>query len=138
MSESRLIYCCSCSTDVDARLTDGLEVYPHRKDLHKLPFWKCDTCRNHVGCHHKTASPTNPLGVIPNAEIKKARMHLHALIDPAWQSGSFKRGALYAKITNKLGYQYHTAEIRSVDEARKIYKIAKEIIELAPITRPEE
>lgn len=62
---NRAIFCCCCENDVHARLTDGREIYPHRHDLYSLPFWRCDGCGNHVGCHHKTKDRTRPLGVIP-------------------------------------------------------------------------
>lgn len=65
------IFCCGCGVDVQARLTDVAEIYPHRDDLHSLPFWRCDACGNSVGCHHKTQNPTRPLGCIPTNEIKK-------------------------------------------------------------------
>lgn len=121
------IYCCGCKIDAQARLTDGREIYPHREDLSDLPFWKCDTCKNHVGCHHKTKDRTKPLGNIPTKELKNARQHIHRILDPLWKSGRFKRGQIYAKISNSIGYEYHTAEIKTVDEARKIYKIIKEL-----------
>lgn len=121
------IYCCSCEKEVDARLTDGSEIYPHRKDLYKLPFWKCDNCGNYVGCHHKTKDRTRPLGVIPSKEIKGARKHIHALLDPIWKSGKIKRKELYKKLSDNLGYEYHTAEIKDIEEARKIYKLIKNL-----------
>lgn len=121
------VYCTGCKARVDARLTDGREVYPHRKDLYKLPFWKCDKCENFVGCHHKTRNKTKPLGVIPTKEIKKARQFIHARLDPMWKSGRKKRGAIYAELTKRMGKQYHTAEIQSIEEARKIYKHLIEI-----------
>lgn len=122
------IWCCACGKDVDARLTNGAEVYPHRPDLADIPRWRCDDCGNHVGTHHKTKTPTKPLGNIPSAEIKKARIKIHQLIDPVWQSGRMKRSTLYASMSKQLGYKYHTGEIRTVEEARKIYRIASEII----------
>jgi hypothetical protein len=73
--EVRDIYCCGCESAVQARLTDGREIYPHRPDLADLPFWKCDGCGNHVGCHHKTNDRTRPLGNIPTPEIRIARKH---------------------------------------------------------------
>lgn len=76
------IYCCGCEKKVPARLTDGAEIYPHRHDLSGLPFWKCDTCGNFVGCHHKTKNRTRPLGCIPTPEIKEARKRIHSLLDP--------------------------------------------------------
>ena len=33
---------------------------------------------------------------------------------------------LYAKLTADLGYTYHTAELRSVEEARKVWKVVNE------------
>jgi len=121
-----IIYCCGCCENVEPRLTDGAEIYPHRKDLKALPFWKCDKCGNYVGCHHKTKNRTQPLGCIPTPEIKKARQHIHALLDPIWKSGKMKRKELYGELTKRLGWSYHTAKIRSVEEAREVYKIARE------------
>lgn len=128
MSEERRdIFCCGCQKDVPARLTDGVEIYPHRPDLAELPFWRCDACGNFVGCHHKTKDRTRPLGVISTPEIKNARQHIHRILDPLWKSKRWNRGALYAEIGKRLGYEYHTAEIKSVEEAREIYKIVKEL-----------
>jgi len=111
-------------------LTNGCEIYPHRQDLESLPFWKCDGCKNHVGCHHKTSSPTRPLGVIATKEIKGARRHIHTLIDPIWKSKRMTRGKLYREIARRLGVaEYHTGELKSMDEARRVYKIGIEIKE---------
>lgn len=119
------IYCCACNRDIEARLTDGAEVYPHRKDLAGLPFWKCDACGNYVGCHHKTKNRTQPLGVIATPEIKKARQHIHAVLDPIWKSGKMKRASIYKRISDEIGWQYHTANIRTIEEARKVYAIVR-------------
>ena len=117
----RMIRCCGCDGEkVEARLTDGSEIYPHRKDLYSLPFWKCDACGNFVGCHHKTKNRTQPLGCIPTPELKNARKHIHKLLDPIWESGKMKRKDIYAKISERVGWKYHTAQIRSVEEAREI------------------
>ncbi len=35
------------------------------------------------------------------------------------------REELYKKLSDELGYKYHTAGIRSIDEARQIYRIAR-------------
>lgn len=122
------IYCTGCQKDVQARLTDGKEIYGHRPDLHDLPFWKCDTCKNFVGCHHKSTERTKPLGCIPTKEIKKARQEIHKILDPLWKKKLIKRGKLYRKIGVALGIQdYHTAEIRSVEEARQVYRVILDI-----------
>lgn len=122
---SRVIFCCGCSRDVEARLTDGASVYPHRPDLAALPFWRCDACGNYVGCHHKTTDCTRPLGIIPTPEIRNARKHIHTILDPLWKSGRLRRGDLYARLSAHLGYEYHTAEIRTIEEARRIYAFVR-------------
>jgi hypothetical protein len=121
------LWCCSCAEFVQARLTDGAEVYPHRKDLSSLPFWRCDGCKNWVGCHHKTKDRTRPLGNIPSPELKKARKQIHALIDPLWKSKRIKRSDLYMRMSKKIGWNYHTASLRTIDEARKAYRAGMEI-----------
>ena len=121
------IYCCGCQEKVKARLTNGEEIYPHRGDLYSLPFWKCDECGNHVGCHHKNNS-TKPLGCIPTKKLKDARMYIHSILDPIWKSGKLSRKELYHKISQKLGYEYHTAQIKSIQESKEVQKIIKALI----------
>lgn len=120
----KTLYCCGCEKDVEPRLTSGKEIYPHRSDLHLLPFWRCDACGNFVGCHHKTKNRTAPLGCIPTPELKDARKKLHALIDPIWKSGRMSRRELYAAISKEVGWDYHTAKTRTIEEARAAYRAA--------------
>lgn len=127
---TRSIYCCACTRDVDARLTDGAEVYPstNSKDFAKLPFWICDSCGNFVGCHHKSSMPIEPLGSIPTPRLKLARQHIHAILDPIWKSGTMDRTALYLKVGNLLGYPYHTGEIRTIEEAERVYRVVLRLL----------
>lgn len=122
------IFCCECASEVTARLTDGREIYPHRPDLATLPFWKCLKCSNYVGCCYKTADRTRPLGCIPNATIRNARQHIHKLIDPVWKSGRITREVIYQHLSEMMGSEYHTANIRTIEEARAVYRIAKNFI----------
>lgn len=124
---TKSIYCCACDKDVDARLTDGEEIYNHRKDLKGLPFWKCDACKNYVGCHHKTPDRTRPLGNIPTKELRSERQRIHKILDPIWKEGKMERKQVYGLISKKLEYPFHTSEIKTVEEARKIYAIVQEI-----------
>ena len=110
-------------------MTDGEEIYPHRNDLASLPFWKCDACNNFVGCHHKTEDRTRPLGCIPTPDIKNARKHIHGILDPLWKSGKISRKAIYKLLSDEFGRKYHTANIRSIEEARQVYKSIKSIEE---------
>lgn len=110
----RTIYCVGCSREVEARLTNGGEIYPHRPDLASLPFWKCDKCDNYVGCHHKSSEPTKPKGIIPTKEVRGYRFKLHRLIDPMWQKTNNPkqmRRKLYAMMSTELGYTYHTGDV---------------------------
>jgi hypothetical protein len=122
-----IIYCTGCSRDVDARLTDGKERYPHRKDLYDIPFWRCDACGNYVGCHYKTKESTRPLGCIATPEILDARKRLHRLLDPLWKNGKINRKEAYKYVSDRLGYQYHNGEIKTLEEARNIYRIVAEL-----------
>lgn len=122
------IFCCGCTKEIRPRLTDGSEIYPHRKDLRSLPFWKCDACGNYVGCHHKTKNRTRPLGCIPTPELKNARKHIHVLLDPIWKSGKMDRKEIYAEISTRIGREFHTAHIRTIEDARNIYRIIKEFV----------
>ena len=123
------ITCCGCGgKKVDARLTDGIEIYPHREDLYDLPFWKCDDCGNFVGCHHKTSNRTKPLGCIATKEVKAKRIGIHQIIDPLWQSGKHKRNCIYGWLSDKLGYRYHTANVRSLEEVAQVKALLSKFI----------
>jgi hypothetical protein len=121
------IYCTGCECDVQARLTNGRERYPHRSDLADIPFWRCDGCGNYVGCHYKTKTPTKPMGCIATPELLDARKKIHALLDPLWKSGKIKRGQAYAYVAKELGHEYHTGEIRTMEEARLTYQIVGQL-----------
>lgn len=129
------LWCCACKKEVEPHLEWGSDIYPHRPDLAGRPFWQCHECMNFVGCHWKTKSPTRPLGCIPTPELKNARRHIHELIDPLWQSGRIGRKRLYGELTELIGRQYHTADLRTIDEARLVYRKAKEIARRLDATR---
>lgn len=115
------IYCCACGEYVDAFLITGKTAYPHRPDLFELHFWQCPYCENFVGCHPRWGrGEFIPLGCIATQEIKRARMELHAILDPIWKSGRVRRKKIYAKISEYLGYEYHTAQTRSIAEIEKV------------------
>lgn len=117
------IYCCNCQDEVECRLTNGKEVYPHREDLWDKPFWKHDVCKGHVGCHHKTNNPTAPLGYIPTQEIKNYRRRIHLTIDHIWSNAKDPkkmRKLIYKDISSFIGREFHNAKIKSNEEGMKI------------------
>lgn len=129
-TSTKSIFCCECQNQTQARLTNGKEIYPHRPDLYLKNIWICERCKNYVGCHDKSKKPTQELGFIAGKEMKKARQHIHALLDPMWQGNKDKsmRGRIYNIIAGQLGKkEYHTAKIKTIEEARKVWKILKEM-----------
>lgn len=122
------IFCVECQKDVEPRLTTGSIVYPRSPQLSRDKFWQCRSCKNFIGCHKNARkNKLKPLGVIANQELKGARIKIHELIDPIWRNEKMKRGEVYAVISNELGYTYHTGELRSIEEARRVWKIAAEL-----------
>lgn len=130
------LWCCGCDAYVDAELVFGDKIYPHRPDLYKLAFYQCPCCRNYVGTHkqwgpgefHGRKHNIRALGCIPTPELKNARHHIHKILDPLWQgkrSGTRKR--LYKRLSDALGYEYHTANTKSIDECRKVYRLILDI-----------
>lgn len=118
------LYCCGCEKQVVPTLVSGDEVYKGREDLKHKKLWKCDFCGNYVGCHkYKQEEHPRPLGCIPTAEIRKARMHIHEKLDPMWQSKKLTRRQVYAMLSERLGYTYHTGTLVSIDECRRVYRI---------------
>lgn len=115
-----MIYCCVCEREAECELIYGKVIYPHRKDLYKVRFWRCSTCGGFVGCHHRSSTPTKPLGCIPTKEIKEIRIQIHSSLDHLWRNCGWSRSKLYSKISAFVGHEFHTAEIRSVDEGNKV------------------
>lgn len=132
------LWCCGCNKYVEAELCGGDRIYPHRPDLYNLWFYQCPHCKNYVGTHKKWGMGTNgrkhnirALGCIPTPELKKARHKIHEILDPLWQgnkpSGTRKR--IYKRLSNALGYEYHTGNTRTIEECRTVYRLVKKIAE---------
>ena len=77
-------------------------------------------CPLRMKCYRFTAVPT--------PELMRARNHIHRILDPLWQGkrpGTRKR--LYKRISEILGYEYHTANTLTINECRKVYGIIKDM-----------
>lgn len=120
------IYCCECKKKIIAVQKTGKDKYPHRKDLYGLQFWECPNCFNFVGCH-KNSKTNQPLGNIAGKKLKQARMYIHKILDPLWKNRQYKRRELYNILSKKLNWKYHTSRIKTIEEARIIYKYIQEI-----------
>jgi hypothetical protein len=68
-----------------------------------------------------------------NARDYGSAEHIHPILDPLWKRTKWKpkakgqRRKIYAEISKRIGKEYHTGEIASVEEAREVYKIVREI-----------
>lgn len=91
-----------------AYLASGAHVYPHRPDLRRLPFWRCDPCDAHVGCHPDT---THPMGSLANAELRAKRRAAHASFDPIWQTGLLSRGKAYQWLRREMRLSFEDCHI---------------------------
>lgn len=67
----------------------GDVIYPHRRDLFSLRFWRCP-CGAYVGCHKNTND--QPKGRPAKSETHKARIAAHASFDPIWKAKSEATG----------------------------------------------
>lgn len=121
------IFCVECDTTRSAVLVSGRDIYPNRYDLYELPFYRCEVCKNYVGCHHNSKrAKLEPLGVIPNRELRQKRQEVHAVLDPIWKNKIATRKIVYQYLSNKIGREYHTAEIRTVNQAERVIRFLKE------------
>lgn len=118
-----IIECIQCNKTQDCNLVTGKEIYPHRSDLYSKKFYQCPECKGYVGTH----PDGRPLGCIVSKEIKNARIKIHSILDPLWKQGHMKRGQVYAYIKHRLGYHYHTAELKDIETAREVYKIVSKL-----------
>lgn len=122
------IWCCNCNKEIWAVATKGNVIYPHRSDLKDIPFWQCKSCSGYVGCHPDDRY-NRPLGNIPTPRLRKARSEIHKILDPLWKNykkRNKRRSELYRELTHYLGYEFHSAEIKDIDEAKKIYRYIRD------------
>ncbi len=109
----------------DAELVTGKEIYPHRPDLHKLPFYRCRPCKAYVGCHKGT---TVPMGRMANAELRAAKTAAHAAFDPLWREGVLtSRRHAYRWLADKMGLREDQCHIGQFDvkQCEQVQRIVK-------------
>lgn len=118
-------FCCVCMETTTLRRGSGSEVYPHRADLAEVVVWICDRCGGHVGGHRGGRGA--PLGSVPTPELRLARMRLHELIDPLWRAGRIRRGELYRRLSDDVGWDVHVARVSTLEEGRNLWRAAAAI-----------
>lgn len=106
-----------CPCGLKAELVGGQAIYPHRKDLYSLNFYKC-SCGSYVGCHKGT---TSPLGTPASYEVRKARSAAHRAFDSLWRNAcdnKMERKKCYRMLAAYMDITAEECHIGSFDEDR--------------------
>lgn len=112
-----------------ANLVGGFEVYPHRKDLLHLQFYKCTNgCDAYVGCCKNT---TEPLGTLANEETRLARRTAHLVFDDIWKLGLVNRSKLYKQLSLYMKLHRNETHIAMFDkdQCKQVAKFIDKLIE---------
>lgn len=114
---------------LESRLTTGKEIYPHRTDLSKKHYYKCDSCGGYVGCHGTTLIP---LGTPADAPLRKARSAVHSIIDPLWKRQKARkkaRGMVYGYLCLKMGIPCDETHVGmfDIERCRQAHKLMKNV-----------
>ncbi|EGQ9286359.1 hypothetical protein F7U66_10930 [Vibrio parahaemolyticus] len=118
MKRVTVIWCCTCQENVNA-------------ELHIMggkPIWQCPHCPDcRVMTHIKAPKgKLRPLGTLGDSEMRKARKWIHNYLDPLYKFGLVKRSEMYNHMSTYFKREYHTAELRDMQEARLAFNIARQ------------
>lgn len=110
-----------------SEMVKGDVIYPHRPDLYKLTFYRCDPCDAHVGTHKGTITP---LGRLANAALRKAKSDAHKAFDPIWRGGYMSRKQAYLWLSQQLGIDVDDCHIAmfDIDACRRVERICLDYV----------
>lgn len=111
---------CECGKEAD--LVGGDKVYPHRPDLARKLFYRCDGCGAYCATNEATALP---IGRLANADGRAARQRAHAAFERLWRAkmrrdGCSERSAMlagYRWLAGQLGIEPAACRIAALDIA---------------------
>jgi hypothetical protein len=111
-----------------ARLADGVELFPQREELAGRKFWRCDPCDAHVGTH--TFDNERPLGRLANAELRRWKARAHRAFDPLWKKlgARYSRTQAYRALAKRMKVTRRCCHIGlfDVEQCRRVVEIVKE------------
>lgn len=123
---------CNYCGDFSEKVT-GKEIYPHRKDLYCMTFYRCN-CQPgsaYVSCH---GTSEKPLGRLANKDLRQAKSAAHRAFDQLWRSKLLKRQDAYkwlAKQMNKSGADCHIGMF-DISECQQVVELSRtKLIELS-------
>ena len=108
----------------------GKEIYPHRKDLYKKIFYKCNDCNAYVGCHENT---DKPLGILADENLRKIKTMAHRVFDPLWKNNIFlNRLDAYKWLSEKMNIPLSECHIGmfNTEQCLKVIKYCSEKLAL--------
>lgn len=103
-----------------AVMADASEVYGPKFEG-RFNVWKCRNfpdCNAYVGIHENSVNFA-PKGTLANEHLRKLRMRVHSLFDPAWKD-SKKRGAraaAYKQLAAQMQMEPSKCHIGHFDDA---------------------
>ena len=111
-----------------AEKVTGDVIYPHRRDLRHLIFYRCVPCDARVGTHSDSGEP---LGTLAKEELRGLRQEAHGVLDRLWRKskgGLLFRGFVYTWLQLRLNMD-STPHIGVMNEeqCREVIALAAEI-----------
>lgn len=113
-----------------AKLVYGDFIYPHRPDLKNKAFYHCSNGHpsSYVGCHKGTIQP---MGVLANAELRKAKSAAHKAFDGLWLNKVMTRPKAYAWLAGQMRLPKSQTHIGmfSVEQCKKVVQLVENYLE---------
>ena len=108
MKQGRFVSCPYCGQQ--AEYVDSAVIYGRSYGM----VYLCRQCDAYVGVHKGT---DQPLGRLANRELRRWRNRAHAMFDPLWQKGRFRRrrNDAYAWLAEKMGLPKEETHIAMFD-----------------------
>lgn len=108
MKQGQFVSCPYCGQQ--AEYVDSAEIYGRSYGM----VYLCRPCDAYVGVHEGT---DQPLGRLANRELRRWRNRAHAMFDPLWQRGRFRRrrNDAYAWLAEKMGLPKEETHIAMFD-----------------------
>lgn len=121
-------YCTHCNQEVEAFSAPASDIFgPHFRFANQIVY-VCPYCKNYVEANRDF----KPAGVIPTAELRKAKNYILSVLNPVFDRKMMSRKEVYLKLS-KVVYENRKnlkiSDIRDLDEARKVYAAVKKFRE---------
>jgi len=118
MKQGRFVSCPYCGQQ--AEYVDSAVIYGRSYGM----VYLCRQCDAYVGVHKGT---DQPLGRLANRELRRWRNRAHAMFDPLWQKGRFRRrrNDAYAWLAEKMGLPKEETHIAmfNVPQCKQVIQI---------------